>query len=101
MRSTKALKQGPGTEEGVYLGPVKNAIQYERVNTFFGDIEKDQLTVAVGGKIPDVPGYFIPPTIIDRPAEESRIATEEPFRESFSFPFFFSFLSCSSKNPVF
>jgi acyl-CoA reductase-like NAD-dependent aldehyde dehydrogenase len=91
VRCTKALKQGPGTEEGVYLGPVQNAMQYERVKTFFTDIEKDQLTVAVGGEIPDRPGYFIPPTIIDRPAEDSRIVTEEPFGESLSFFFLFRF----------
>lgn len=83
VRCTNALKQGPGTEEGVYLGPIQNVMQYERVKTFFDDIEKDQLTVAVGGKIPDGPGYFIPPTIIDRPAKTSRIVIEEPFGESF------------------
>lgn len=66
-------------------------MQYERVKTFFSDIGKDQLTVAVGGEIPDRPGYFIPPTIIDRPAEDSRIVTEEPFGESFSFFFLFPF----------
>jgi acyl-CoA reductase-like NAD-dependent aldehyde dehydrogenase len=54
-------------------------MQYERVKTFFADVQRDQLIVAVGGKIPDGPGYFIPPTIIDRPAEDSRIVTEEPF----------------------
>lgn len=92
VRCTKALKQGPGTEEGIYLGPVQNAMQYERVKTFFGDIEKDQLTVAVGGKLPDGPGYFIPPTIIDRPAKNSRIVIEEPFGESF---FSYTSLRCS------
>ena len=35
--------------------------------------------MAVGGTNPDKPGYFITPTIIDKPADNSRIATEEPF----------------------
>jgi acyl-CoA reductase-like NAD-dependent aldehyde dehydrogenase len=63
----------------VFLGPVQNAMQYEKVKGFFNDIEKDSLKVAVGGTNPNGPGYFITPTIIDRPDAESRIAKEEPF----------------------
>ncbi|OCT54947.1 Betaine aldehyde dehydrogenase, chloroplastic [Cladophialophora carrionii] len=76
---TKNLKVGDGTEEGVFLGPIQNKMQYEKVKTFFSDIEKEKQTVAVGGTNPDKPGYFITPTIIDKPADNSRIATEEPF----------------------
>ncbi|EXJ71975.1 aldehyde dehydrogenase (NAD+) [Cladophialophora psammophila CBS 110553] len=76
---TKTLKVGDGTEEGVFLGPIQNKMQYEKVKTFFNDIEKEKWTVAVGGKNEDKPGYFITPTIIDKPADDSRIATEEPF----------------------
>ncbi|EXJ62904.1 aldehyde dehydrogenase (NAD+) [Cladophialophora yegresii CBS 114405] len=76
---TKNLKVGDGTEEGVFLGPIQNKMQYEKVKTFFSDIEKEKQTVAVGGTNPDKPGYFITPTIIDKPADSSRIATEEPF----------------------
>lgn len=57
-------------------------MQYERVKGFFADIEKENWKVAVGGTNPDGPGYFITPTIIDRPKEDSRIVTEEPFGES-------------------
>ena len=35
--------------------------------------------MAVGGTNPDKPGYFINPTIIEKPSDTSRIATEEPF----------------------
>ncbi|KAI3584033.1 Aldehyde/histidinol dehydrogenase [Fusarium oxysporum f. sp. albedinis] len=35
--------------------------------------------VATGGKIDPSPGYFITPTVIDRPPEDSRIVVEEPF----------------------
>lgn len=75
----KTLKVGPGNEEGVFLGPVQNSMQYERVKTFFDDIEKDKLKVALGGKNENKPGFFITPTIIDNPPENSRIASEEPF----------------------
>jgi len=77
---TKSLKVGEGNEEGVFLGPVQNSMQFEKVKTFFSDIEKEKWNIAVGGKNDDSkPGYFITPTIIDRPDEKSRIVTEEPF----------------------
>lgn len=76
---TKTLKVGDGAEEGTFLGPVQNSMQYEKVKTFFSDIEKAGQKVAVGGVNEDKPGYFITPTLIDRPAEDSKLATEEPF----------------------
>lgn len=79
IKATKSLKLGPGDEPDVFLGPVQNAMQYERVKGFFDDIDKENMRVAVGGENPGGPGYFITPTIIDRPGESSRIVREEPF----------------------
>lgn len=72
---------GEGTKPGITHGPVQNRMQYERVKTFFDDITKQGWEVALGGKIDDTPqnGYYIQPTIIDRPPEKSRIVVEEPF----------------------
>ena len=58
-------------------------MQYERVKGFFDDIEKEKWNVAVGGKNPEGKGYFITPTIIDRPKEDSRIVVEEPFGKNY------------------
>lgn len=76
---TKTLKVGDGAEEGTFLGPVQNSMQYEKVKGFFSEIEKEGQKVAVGGVNEDKPGYFITPTLIDRPAETSRLVTDEPF----------------------
>lgn len=76
---TRTLKVGEGNEEGVFLGPIQNSMQFDKVKTFFNDIEKEKWNVAVGGKNDDRPGYFINPTIIDKPSDTSRIVTEEPF----------------------
>ena len=76
---TKSLKVGSGNEEGVTLGPVQNSMQYEKVKSFFTDIESEKWSVAVGGTNEEKPGYFITPTIIEKPAENSRIVVEEPF----------------------
>ena len=78
---TKTLKVGDGTEDGVFLGPIQNSMQYEKVKGFFDDVQKNKLKVAVGGKVSESGGYFITPTIIDNPAEDSMIVQEEPFGE--------------------
>ncbi|EFW20871.1 hypothetical protein D8B26_002830 [Coccidioides posadasii str. Silveira] len=80
IRATAAFKMGEGNEPGVFLGPLQNSMQFEKVKTFFAEIEKQNWNVAVGGKSDlGKPGYFIEPTIIDRPPEDSKIVVEEPF----------------------
>lgn len=88
VAAVKAFKLGEGVGEGendptVNIGPVQNEMQYERIKGFFNDIEKEGWKVAVGGKIEETHGYFINPTIIDRPKEDSRIVVEEPFGKEF------------------
>ena len=77
----KTITVGDGMEEGNFLGPVQNAMQYERVQGFFNEIEKQGQKVVVGGTVPDSngKGFFIQPTIIDNPKEDSRLVIEEPF----------------------
>ncbi|KAH9871066.1 hypothetical protein J1614_006640 [Plenodomus biglobosus] len=79
VRETEALKVGPGSQPDAFIGPIQNKMQYERVKGFFSDIEKENWKVAAGGKVPTGPGYFITPTIIERPDTKSRIVVEEPF----------------------
>ncbi|KAH8669117.1 putative aldehyde dehydrogenase [Xylariales sp. PMI_506] len=80
VKYVQTLKIGEGHEEGVFMGPIQNATQYERVKGFFADVEWDNLHVAVGGKNDEYnAGFFINPTIIDKPADDSRIVIEEPF----------------------
>ena len=87
VQQIKPLKVGNGFEEGVTHGPIQNAMQYERVKGFFADIEKQGQKVAIGGKIDhESKGYFITPTIVDNPSDDSRIVVEEPFGELHSPP---------------
>lgn len=81
VEHTRTLKTGDGMEDGNYMGPIQNAMQYEKVKGFFADIEKENLKVAVGGVNEEKPGYFITPTILDRPADTARITVDEPFGE--------------------
>ncbi|SLM36819.1 aldehyde dehydrogenase [Lasallia pustulata] len=80
VKFTASLKVGTSEEEGVMLGPIQNQMQYEKVTQFFEDSKKNGYKFAAG---PDVvessKGFFIQPTIIDNPPNDSRIITEEPF----------------------
>ncbi|KAM5341496.1 hypothetical protein ACJ41O_014527 [Fusarium nematophilum] len=81
VKHVKAYTLGDGSQQGISHGPLQNSMQYDRVKTFFDDIEKQGWKVATGGKMEPKPngGYFVTPTIIDRPPEKSRIVVEEPF----------------------
>lgn len=77
---SKSLKVGESNEEGVMLGPIQNEMQYEKVKTFFKDTKDKGYTFALGnGDVKSSKGYFVQPTIIDNPPEDSYIVTEEPF----------------------
>ncbi|KAL2061299.1 hypothetical protein VTL71DRAFT_7572 [Oculimacula yallundae] len=79
IRHAKTLQVGDGFAPDIFCGPIQNSMQYERVKGFFSEIEKEKWNVACGGKVEKTNGYFITPTIIDNPADDARIVTEEPF----------------------
>ncbi|KAF3002629.1 hypothetical protein E8E13_009021 [Curvularia kusanoi] len=77
---TKSIKVGNPDDGDNLLGPVQNKMQYDRVKGFFEDSKSKGYKFAVGE--PDVTaskGFFVPPTIIDNPPNDSRIIQEEPF----------------------
>ncbi|KAK2672734.1 Aldehyde dehydrogenase domain [Fusarium oxysporum f. sp. vasinfectum] len=72
---------GDGLDSNVVLGPVQNHLQFARVKDLLADIQANNLKLATGsteasnaGK-----GYFITPTVVDNPPDDSRIVVEEPF----------------------
>ena len=70
---------GDGMNTATQLGPIQNRNQYERVIEFLDDIRANGGNIVAGGNVPDVPGFFIEPTIVTGVAEGSRIVDEEPF----------------------
>lgn len=70
---------GDGMDPATQLGPIQNRNQFERVIEFLDDIRASGGNIVAGGKIPDVPGFFIEPTIVTGVGEGSRIVDEEPF----------------------
>ncbi|MCJ1244657.1 hypothetical protein MMC30_001856 [Trapelia coarctata] len=81
------FKVGPSTDPTNFIGPLQNATQYEKVQSFFSSIGTEGLKIAVGPSNPSSNGkaegygngYFITPTIIDNPPDNARIVVEEPF----------------------
>lgn len=65
----------------MFLGPIQNSMQFERVKGFFEDAKNEKLDLAVGGFDEPKQGYFVNPTIVDNPNDQSRIVVEEPFGE--------------------
>jgi aldehyde dehydrogenase (NAD+) len=75
----KTVKVGDGSEQGTQIGPINNEAQYRRVLDLIRDAKDKGYTFLVGGEAAEVPGYFIPVTILDNPPEDSRIVQEEQF----------------------
>ena len=76
----KNVKVGDGAEQGTAVGPIQNKKQYERVIELVQDAKDNGYKFLVGGDHdPDVPGYYMPITILDNPPEHARIVAEEQF----------------------
>ena len=79
VRFVKALPMGEGTQSDVFFGPIQNAMQYEKTKDLFGSVAKEGLKAVLGGTIEESNGYFVTPSIIGDPPENSRVVVEEPF----------------------
>ncbi|ROW04753.1 hypothetical protein VMCG_04835 [Cytospora schulzeri] len=75
------LPHGPAADQTTFVGPVQNGVQYAKVLELYEAAEKENWKIALGGlkEKKEGKGFFLPPTIIDDPAEGSLIETEEPF----------------------
>ncbi|KAF7194598.1 Glutarate-semialdehyde dehydrogenase [Pseudocercospora fuligena] len=60
----KTLKVGPGTEEGVFIGPLTHERAVEKAMKHIQDAESQGGKVIYGGKPIDGKGYFLQPTVI-------------------------------------
>jgi acyl-CoA reductase-like NAD-dependent aldehyde dehydrogenase len=79
-KATK-LRVGPGTQEGVHLGPLHMERQRDLVDAQVRDGVDSGGELLTGGGPPDGldRGWFYAPTLVLEPARDSRMATEEVF----------------------
>lgn len=75
------LKPGPASDSTTFVGPLQNAMQYDKVKELYQHAEAEKWKIALGGlkEKKEGQGFILPPTIVDNPADDSRIVVEEPF----------------------
>ncbi|RYP81430.1 hypothetical protein DL769_001996 [Monosporascus sp. CRB-8-3] len=78
---TKQFKTGDHTDPEAFFGPIQNSMQYGKLQRFYSQIGKEGWKTALGGEPQhkEGKGFYMPPTIIDNPPEDSSIVVDEPF----------------------
>ena len=79
IRAVKALKVGPGFDEGVDQGPLIDMKAVEKVEEHIADATAKGARVAVGGKRHELGGTFFEPTVLTDVDTQMKIAREETF----------------------
>ncbi|ODU69309.1 MAG: aldehyde dehydrogenase [Novosphingobium sp. SCN 66-18] len=67
-----------GLQQGTQIGPIQNAMQFEKVKGFLDAAKADGKVIA-GGEVMERAGYFIRPTIVRDVTDGDRIVDEEQF----------------------
>ena len=74
-----ALTVGPGTADGVQVGPLVNREAVDKVDQLVRDAVAKGATVITGGGRPDPEGCFYPPTVLTQVPPEAELLREEIF----------------------
>ena len=74
-----AVRMAPGTEPEAELGPMINEAAVAKIEALVGDARERGARVRTGGDRPAGPGWFYPPTVLDRVAPGSDILRDEVF----------------------
>ena len=77
-RLAKETVVDDGSRQGAKIGPVQNAMQYDKVVALLADA-RERGTVLAGGEPLDRPGYFLPPTIVRDLDDDAPLVREEQF----------------------
>ena len=73
------LTTGHGLDAGTDVGPLINVEQRTAVHELVTDALRRGARLCVGGKIPDGPGTYYPPTVLDQVPLDARLLREEIF----------------------
>ncbi|UXY18337.1 NAD-dependent succinate-semialdehyde dehydrogenase [Streptomyces cynarae] len=74
-----ALVVGPGTRDGVDVGPLIDRTGRAKVEELVADAVERGARVLVGGRTPEGPGCYYPPTVLTDVAPDSRLMDTEIF----------------------
>jgi succinate-semialdehyde dehydrogenase/glutarate-semialdehyde dehydrogenase len=78
-QAMRAVRMGNGLDADVGLGPLINAAACNTVQDLVDSATAAGARVLTGGRRHDGPGYFYPPTVLDRVPRDARILKEEIF----------------------
>ena len=83
VEKARKLTIGPGTQKGVFLGPLHSEGQRAEIESQVEDAKQSGGEILIGGKRPDDEiyerGWFYEPTLILEPSRDSKMAREEVF----------------------
>ncbi|VEG52688.1 [NADP+] succinate-semialdehyde dehydrogenase [Mycolicibacterium aurum] len=74
-----ALKVGNGLDDETEVGPLIDAAGRAKVQRLVDDALQRGATALTGGRLPDGPGYFYPPTVLADVSGDSELMTTEVF----------------------
>jgi succinate-semialdehyde dehydrogenase/glutarate-semialdehyde dehydrogenase len=75
----RAMRVGPGLEEGVDLGPLVNKSAQNDMIAFVEDAAKKGAKIAAGGHRPDRKGFFFEPTLLADVPDDANVLHDEIF----------------------
>ncbi|KAH7129010.1 Aldehyde/histidinol dehydrogenase [Dactylonectria macrodidyma] len=77
----KQFKTGDFSDAEAFFGPIQNSMQFGKLEDLYAQIDKQGWKAALGGALEkkEGKGYFLTPTIIDNPPEDSRVVVDEAF----------------------
>ena len=75
----RAMKVGPGTEQGVTIGPLIDEQGLAKVEEHVADAVKQGAKVVLGGKRSTLGGRFYEPTVLTGMKDTMKVAREETF----------------------
>lgn len=79
LAGVRALRVGPGLEEGVNMGPLIAERRIHEMQAFVDDAVQAGARLLWGGRRIDRPGFFFEPTVLEDAPPDCRVQREEPF----------------------
>lgn len=78
-RRAEAIAVGPGTDPATDMGPLIDDDQVDWVHNHVEDACHNGADLRTGGRVPEGPGSFYPPTVLLGPPGDAPVITQETF----------------------
>ena len=78
-RRARGLRVGPGTDPATEMGPLIDEDQRDWVHNHVEDACHNGAELRAGGRVPDGPGCFYPPTVLVGPPGDAPVIAQETF----------------------